>query len=358
MLNLYDYQSSTKDFLTNLFETYHDDKKMLVDLVKTWAASVFINNDDYKLLSSFSKKHDFSTDDQCGIRYLLCKGFINFDWDDIPVDQNNTETYLWENLLLKNTDYLVRSLMDHAFKLYCTITPENIFGERMQSSSVTVLKTRFDLISKWFVSLILTSKTVYKQLIVVKKIIVVLKILIEKGNMQDAAAIMTCLTDKNISCLSYLFSKLSKNEKTYISDMKSLFSQKNDFANYRKYIEDKDKIIPYMNVQQSVGKVLKYQRKWLEEKPAHMMTNAISEMGYFSDDECCEKSKNCNKLNGSKLSPRRLLRVNSDIGVRRARKNKILFAKRKKQHSSDPIISPRLSSLKLSRSKSAYSMPL
>jgi hypothetical protein len=276
----------------------------------------------------------------------------------------------WKILLLENQNYFIHSLVDRAFKIYCSIEPQDLFDKNDDDNNrntIVLFQKRYNLISKWLITLILMSKTLDEQMCIIKNLIKISKILLNFGDLQDTAAFVECLTDERTS---HLITNLSRNETFYLLYLKNLFSNENDFATYRKYISKQKRIIPYLHVHlkeyeilwedrkenmgelgKSIKGLLKYQMEWLKRKPKHLITNAISNIKFLNDKELQELTNNYN----IKYKRKRSITTSSRLSVSLS---SIEFVRPIPRRNSIGNVMTSLKKKQLSQRKSVYSLPL
>ena len=373
------------DFLKIVFILHHDaNKPILITLIKTLITSssnqIRKKNKINKTLIDLFDKYYNNKLMENDIRYVLNNGFVVFDHatdiiiKDIPIIYADNDLFykqfeLWEFLLFEQTNYLVCGLVDQSFKLYCSINSKDLFENRwktdsIQTSSIVVFEKRFTLLSNWFVTMVLFARTCTKQLFIIRQLIIVLKSLMNYGNLQDAASIISCLTNKKISRLLYLFTKLTCDERLYLKKMEIIFSPLNNFSSYYSYVTNlnpSDKIIPYLyahlkncetcwmlrkksfiNYGKSIKSLLCYQEKWIFNKPAHIISDICKNIGYVSVTQCQKRSAYWMKMKIRSLS----ISASFVETMQMKKRHLLIDSPRKRRSSSRPTIfrtSPKIS---------------
>lgn len=111
--------------------------------------------------------------------------------------------------------------------------------KKIRSPTLTNMTERFDKVSFWVASQILTCKTPQRQAQMIDRFVKILQHLIRMNNFETSMQIVSALDMHSVRRLKKTWKKVSNSSNETLSQMEKLLSPKNNYIEYRNYVKSK-----------------------------------------------------------------------------------------------------------------------
>jgi hypothetical protein len=185
---------------------------------------------------------------------IFLKNILEFDVQVLAMQMTLIDFYYFKNIKLSEFLLFNQTLNTkhdgHSTSTISSNVSSNVLSTLTiwESKPLEILTERFNLLSQWTVSLILSTKNKQECTEMIEKMILLASKLMQQCNFHSSLSMVTGLCNSYVLRLKNCWELVSANAKIQLEQLEVLFSSCNNFELYRKTIKNCTKAIPVVMI--------------------------------------------------------------------------------------------------------------